>query len=329
MKALVWPFWNADQRRLRAGWRVVFQFVVAVICFIATAMIVGSIYQGETQNPFFMMGGAVVQNCIFTGVIILACIFLDRRRVKDIGLNINARWWLDLLGGLAMGAILMGIIFVIQYQLGMITLKESALSWSQILPYQIGWLVAMTFVGAGEEILSRGYQLKNLTEGFQRLGFLNGFILAAIITSSIFGILHASNDNATVIAVVGIIMAGVMFCVGRICTGSLAAPIGMHITWNYFQGAVFGFPVSGHRMQGSLISIDKTVDSPWTGGEFGPENSFMGLIAMIVSIVIFIYWPKKKTNFKENVLEMVRFRDRRGKSRAPTERVDTPGIFGG
>ncbi|MFK7770056.1 MAG: lysostaphin resistance A-like protein [Mariniblastus sp.] len=314
MDRLIGIFWNRSQQRLRAGWRVVFQFVVAAACFIGFMIgtsIAFKMAGVDTSSPWLMMLGGVVQNVIFGAIVILACIFLDRRRsFKDLGLRIDRRWWMDLLGGLLVGGVLMGVIFAIQYQQGMITLGESAFDWNQILLFQLGWFVTMCFVGAGEELLSRGYQLKNLTEGFQKFGFFKSFLVASVVSSAVFGVLHMMNPNATVIATVSIMLAGLMFCVGRICTGSLAAPIGMHIAWNYFQGAIFGFPVSGQKMQGSLFTIDKTIDSPWSGGEFGPENSLMGLIAILITTLVFVFWPKTKTNYKENLVDMVRFRRR-------------------
>lgn len=277
---------------------------------ILAFILIAPMLRGRVSDTTFMVAGALIQNSVVIVCIIVACIFLDRRKVRDIGLKINRRWWLDFWGGIFLGGALMGIIFTIQYLAGLITLGKSELNWQQILSYQSVWLLAMIFVGVGEEILSRGYQLKNLTEGFKRLGVFKSFLLASVITSSIFGVQHMFNPNATVIAVIGIILAGIMFCVARIFTGSLAAPIGMHISWNYFQGAVFGFPVSGNSMPGSLIKIDKTVDSVWTGGEFGPENSFMGLAAIIIAMTVFVMWPKKHSSVKENLVEMIRFRRR-------------------
>ena len=244
----------------------------------------------------------------------LACLWPDRRNFADLGLKLNRRWWLDLLGGLALGAILMTAIFAIEYQRGWLEIKDSMASTDEtreMIQLQIHWLLAMIFIGTGEEIMSRGYHLKNLTEGLRKLGFLQSFVLATLISSSVFGILHMMNPNATIIGTVGVFFAGIMFCVGRLCTGSLAAPIGMHISWNYFQGAVFGFPVSGQSMKGSFIENNQVVDSIWTGGKFGPEAGLLGLFAIFAAIVIFALWPRKKTNWRENLVELIRLRRRK------------------
>ena len=67
--------------------------------------------------------------------------------------------------------------------------------------------------------------------------------------------------------------------------GRLALPMGIHFTWNYFQGPVFGFAVSGTTMQGSLLTISDHGPQWFTGGIFGPEAGVSGLIALLIGIV--------------------------------------------
>jgi hypothetical protein len=47
-------------------------------------------------------------------------------------------------------------------------------------------------------------------------------------------------------------------------------PIGIHWTWNYFEGYVLGTPVSGAAQPGLLLASIHGPDL-WTGGAFGPE----------------------------------------------------------
>ncbi|RLG70853.1 MAG: hypothetical protein DRO23_12780 [Thermoprotei archaeon] len=66
-------------------------------------------------------------------------------------------------------------------------------------------------------------------------------------------------------------------------------PIGLHFAWNYFEGFVYGFPVSGREIEGLLLT--KVKGPAWlTGGTFGPEGSFIGLIiALLVNLIMFFY----------------------------------------
>jgi len=62
-------------------------------------------------------------------------------------------------------------------------------------------------------------------------------------------------------------------------------PIGIHFTWNLFQGAVLGFEVSGTKTV-SMITQNIQGNELITGGEFGFEASLLATILMIVSIIV-------------------------------------------
>lgn len=228
--------------------------------------------------------------------VVLACLLLDRRKLSSLGVRFNRRWWKDLAAGLLMGAGMMTLIFLIEYRMGWITLGANDASWSTLLPTLFGWLLLFISVGVVEEVLSRGYHLKNITEGFSGLGKTPAFLIATFISSAIFGLLHAMNPNADLVSMVNICLAGVMFCIGRLSTGSLAAPMGLHITWNFFQGPVFGFAVSGNETAGSIFKATSTTNALWTGGEFGPEAGLMGVFAILIMSAIYWCWPRDRSS---------------------------------
>jgi hypothetical protein len=106
----------------------------------------------------------------------------------------------------------------------------------------------------------------------------------------VFGLLHATNPNASWISTLNLILAGLFLGLGFVLTGELAIPIGLHITWNFFQGNIFGFPVSGMKSGVSLISIQQGGPNLLTGGAFGPEAGLVGIFAILVgSILIMLY----------------------------------------
>ena len=81
-------------------------------------------------------------------------------------------------------------------------------------------------------------------------------------------------------------------------TGQLWLSIGLHIGWNFFEGVVFGFPVSGldiyrlirHQIQGPEI---------WTGGAFGPEAGLIVLPALVIGAVLIYLYTRNRTTVKE------------------------------
>jgi hypothetical protein len=112
-----------------------------------------------------------------------------------------------------------------------------------------------------------------------------------VISSAIFGVMHLGNPNATWVSAAGIFFAGLFLAYGYLATKQLWLPIGLHIGWNFFEGVVFGFPVSGLDIY-RLIRI--TVDGPelWTGGAFGPEAGLVLLPGLLLGVALIYVYTK-------------------------------------
>lgn len=186
----------------------------------------------------------------------------------SMGLRREAGWQHDLAGGLALGPIVFGGVMAL----------ELALGWARVSPGRldaVGLLLSLlsyTAVAFNEEILARGFL-------FQVAGRAWGLGAAFGVSSAVFGLLHTLNPNASPVAVVAIMVAGLLFAWAYVASGRLWLPIGLHWSWNVAQGPLFGFPVSGMAADGLLAA---TVSGPaWaTGGAFGPEAGLVGLLAM-------------------------------------------------
>ena len=80
------------------------------------------------------------------------------------------------------------------------------------------------------------------------------------------------------------------------CTNSLFFPIGIHWTWNFSQGNVFGFPVSGTSVDNSLITPVISGNELLTGGEFGPEASVnAAVIGLLLAAWFYKIYRDKQT----------------------------------
>ncbi len=323
VKTILSIFWNGEQRRLRAFWRlglhIVFMIVLALVFLVIPiiaanillavlreAELIPATFPGSIESGMTDLLSIGAEMVIVVGATWLAGLFPDRRRFADFGVHLNLNWWIDFGFGLALGAVLMVLIFAVEAGAGWVTITRTMQSPPYDLPFGaslpilsfgVAILIALLrFVGVGisEEFLSRGYHLKNLAEGFnfRPIGPKGAIILAMLLSSAVFGVLHAANPNASVISTFNIFLAGLFLALGYILTGELAIPIGLHITWNFFQGNVFGFPVSGTEAGATFIAIEQGGPQLVTGGAFGPEAGLIGIAAMVLGSMLTILWVR-------------------------------------
>ncbi len=320
MKYIKRLFWNQEQKRLRTIWRLglhaVLVFVltsVFSIAFLLLAVIVdliagtnlsdvpmGNDPMAMLNNPW--LGSILIPAATLMGIFLATFIcgrWLDRRKFKTFGLCFSKSWLRDFGFGLFLGAFLMGLIFLLGYLTGNLRIVGFIQSFSEHGNFLTGFLQSLVFyifVGFYEELLSRGYHLENLAEGLncRIIGKRWAVILSLAVSSLVFGLLHMSNPNATWVSTLNLSLAGMFLGLGMVLTGSLAIPIGLHITWNFFQGNVFGFAVSGMMTSATLIVTD-SVGPVWlTGGKFGPEAGVLGLVAMLIGSILIILWVKRQ-----------------------------------
>ena len=86
-------------------------------------------------------------------------------------------------------------------------------------------------------------------------------------------------------------------------TDSIMMAIGYHLTWNFFQGNVFGLSVSGIDGQG-IITVLNIKDNIVTGGAFGPEAGILTTIVIIFTF-LFINRYAKRAKFESKKVNLV------------------------
>jgi membrane protease YdiL (CAAX protease family) len=277
-------------------------FLVVIIDSLAGTNL-SNVLAGE--DPMAMLndpwlGSVLIPGATFLGIFLATFIsgrWLDRRKFIEFGFRYSKNWLRDFCFGLFLGAFLMALVFIFGWLTGNVRIEgffQSSSENGKFLPGFLQSLVFYIFVGFYEELLSRGYHLINLAEGLNGrvIGKRWAVILALMISSIVFGLLHMNNPNATWISTLNIALAGGFLGLGMLLTGSLAIPIGLHITWNLFQGNVFGFAVSGTVRGATLIAVEPVGPVWLTGGRFGPEAGVMGLAAMVIGSILIILWVR-------------------------------------
>ena len=295
----MWKMFFNSEGRARAGWRILLQFFLFIMVLAAAQIIQAEGFRNG--NAISYAAGSLTYIAGILMVTIILSRYLDHRSVYEIGLRLSREWWFDLAAGLAIGA----------FTLGAVAFVESSLGWAEFTavprnslnaPLFVTALLAflnLTAVGFGEELTFRGYQLSNLAEAFgKKAGLKKAVIIALLMTSSIFGVTHLLNPNASLLPALNISLAGLLLGLAYVWSGSLALPIGIHITWGYFEEFIFGYANSGQEPFNSLLQ--NTVSGPalWTGGSFGPEGGLLILIAILADISLLYLWLKSRKRWK-------------------------------
>jgi len=298
-------FWNREENRLRMLWRMVTYSTSLSIVVILFSLILGG---SNILSNNFLLSFVVLLSVLLTTILIGK--WVDRRRISDFGLIPSKAWLEEFFFGLALGAILMGLIFAVGLLSGSMTVAGYFQVASESENFIPEFLKAIGFyfaVGIYEEVLLRGYLLVNLAEGLKikSLDTKWKLLLALILSSVIFGILHVINPNSSLVSTLNLSMAGIFLGLGMVLSGRLGLPIGLHITWNLFQGNVFGFPVSGTNSGATIITTSLTGPDWFTGGAFGPEAGILGLMGMLVGCLLIIFWMRRrgKLALKKNLAQ--------------------------
>lgn len=289
-------FINPEEERFRAGWRIAAQFfLMMLIAFLLVPAFSLFIPDGiYPLAPFALAIGAVIST-------VLAAKGLDYRSWSAYGVIFDCDTPRTLAFGFLLGGAAMGIIFLVEYLCGWLTVTgygwqsgQGSYTWSFA-----GYFFFMMIVGFWEELVFRGYQIVNASEGFNLpdTSRRNAVIGAVTLSSLAFALGHALNPNAGILSTLNIIVAGVMLAFPFIITGRLEWSVGLHIGWNFFQGGVFGFPVSGLPGHASILQITQQGPHAITGGAFGPEAGVAGLLAMILIIgILIVYFNQSAKN---------------------------------
>src|ERR671911_2182858 len=296
--------------RLRALWRLVIQYiafrVLVTLLFSVLAVALSLTVSGGrsvvADSPAIPLASGVAGLVGAVLSVWLVGRFLDRRPFSDFGFHLGGGWWLDLLFGMALGALLITVVFFVELGLGWVEVVGAFETLGTNGPFLLSMLLPVAMylcVGFYEETVFRGYQLKNAAEGlnYPAFGARGAVLLAWVLSSVFFGILHADNPSATFVSTLNIALAGLMLGFGYVISGELAIPIGLHITWNFFQGAVYGFPVSGFGPFGAtFFATSQTGPDLWTGGPFGPEAGLLAPLVMVLGILLIALWTRLRTD---------------------------------
>jgi|HubBroStandDraft_2_1064218.scaffolds.fasta_scaffold86204_2 membrane protease YdiL (CAAX protease family) len=147
-----------------------------------------------------------------------------------------------------------------------------------------GW---MTLIAFGEELVFRGYILGNLME------WIPNKWIALGISSVLFTAYHAITPGIHTLAFVNLFLAGMLLGINYIFTRNLWFSFLLHLGWNFFEGPILGFKVSGTTFP-SLFQAEPNGDLFITGGDYGLGGSMPMTLFLLVAILVLAWAFERK-----------------------------------
>jgi membrane protease YdiL (CAAX protease family) len=207
-----------------------------------------------------------------------------KRPVSEFGFGLR-KIALKFTSGVLWSALLIITGFLILRLSGLIEVSKNIIHLPTILSFALLFIVQ----SGVEELIGRSYLIPTIRH---RLNLP----IALFLSSIVFAAAHLGNLNVTLIGTLNIFLAGLLMGLLFISTRSFWAPLGFHAGWNFLQGPIFGFEVSGIDMYSIIDS--KEIGADWiTGGNFGFEGSILATIGLTIASLVF--WKKYSNQNRE------------------------------
>jgi hypothetical protein len=260
-----------DAGGLRPGWGIVFYFLM----YYGLQRLVGlwsdSWKLGELRSAmaeeFLSLLAALIPALILAKV--------EQRSWKSYGLPLRQAFgklfWVGAVWGFAGITILIGS----QYELHAFDFGHIVLHGIKMAKFAAFWMLMFLLVAFFEEYLLRGYSQFTLTRGL-------GFWPAAVLLSSLFGLIHLWNGGEEWPGLLAAAAIGFFFCLTLRRTGSLWFAIGFHAAWDWGETFFYSVPDSGTVFPGHLLSSSFHGPHWLTGGSVGPEGSALCFVVIAV-----------------------------------------------
>ena len=212
----------------------------------------------------------------------------NRPLFKAYGTGLSGNRIPELLIGLLLGFGMNGLLILFAMLHGDVHLYFDRF---EIVPFLI-LLLAVFIQSAAEEIMCRGFIYQRVLRTYR-----GKFLLAVLVNGIFFGLIHMTNDGATPIAIIDIIICGIQYSAMVYYFDSLWMAMGAHAGWNFTQSILAGLPNSGNVFPYSIFRLDAATasNSFFYDVGFGVEGTIPAVILEIaVTVAIVLIGRKMK-----------------------------------
>lgn len=244
-----------------------------------------SVVSGADARHPGVGGYILLESTMLLAVLTAAGILLhfERRPFADLGLSVRGH-----VRGIGYGLLVAALIYLTGFGLSLL-LGEIEVTGCKLEPlHLLGSWVFFLLVALVEEIMMRGYVLGRLLHTR-----LNKF-LSLLLSSALFAVMHIFNAGIDFLPMLNLLLAGMLLGASYLYTRNLVFPISLHLFWNWIQGPVLGYKVSGTDFISSMLTLHLPENNLLNGGAFGFEGSLICTVLIIVSTIMIIWWGEKR-----------------------------------
>lgn len=237
--------------------------------------------EGADKMFYFVLS----ETLMLIGIFLSAWIVWHFRGVSLAGLGRSlAIRKKDLLSGISLAIVLYAVGFGVSLLAGAIEIAGVVFNPSSLLiSFVFFLLVAIT-----EEFALRGFVLERMLQGG-----VNKF-WALFLSATLFSLVHIANPNFDFLSFINILLAGILLGSSYIYTRNLCFPIALHWFWNWIQGPVLGYEVSGNKFCDGLLTLYLPETNLINGGAFGFEGSILCTVLMVAGTAVILKMFRKK-----------------------------------
>ena len=210
----------------------------------------------------------------------------NRPLLKAYGTGLRGNRIPELLIGILVGFLMNGVLILFAIMHGDIHLYFDRFSIGAFL-----FLFVSVFIqSAAEEIMCRGFIYHRILRTYR-----GQYFAAALINGIFFGLIHITNNGATPIAIIDIMICGIEYSALVYYFDSVWMAMGMHAGWNFTQSILAGLPNSGNVFPYSIFRLDAATatNSFFYDVGFGVEGTIPSIIIELVVLVLIIVIGRK------------------------------------
>ena len=278
------PFDEARGAKVKLNW-----FITVIISFlmIFLGQLIGQVLliifsRYITIKEILIMPLSLIFTFIFPLLLCFIWVkFVEKRRIRTLGLS-SERFIFKFLTGFLIGLLMFSAVTLLMYITGIIEISQSISVGVRYIPAVLAILPGWILQSSTEEIITRGWLM-------HIIGAKHNKALGFIISSILFGVLHIFNPGANLLSILNIVLVGFLFGLYVIDTKNVWGSCGLHAAWNFAQGNIYGFNVSGNSSStGTLMSFTSKGTDILTGGAFGPEASIFATVVLLIGIIVLV-----------------------------------------